>query len=190
MIIIIQSSYIVDEKLILLMGEYDPFGKLCSRIMAGKSAFMVDRTPLQLLDDSLIYIGFDLRGAVAGAKSVLNKKMKCPIIVNPYLGICLFPSKSPYKPDCIWFNPNHIVNTTAFGNKTKVELSNGYSITMDEKLSTFNDKIQLAQQLLRQSIERGTRPGISFYVEPKKDHQLTKEKTGKYNFDRLEKEEN
>ncbi|WP_312473245.1 competence protein ComK [Neobacillus sp.] len=190
MTIIIQKNYFIEKKTILMMGEYNRYGKLCARVMAGKSAFLVNRTPLQLLDDTLTYIGFDLKGAMMGAKSVLDKKVKCPIIVNPYLGICLFPNKSPHKVDCIWFNPEHIVKTTAVGIKTKVELSNGYTIMVDSKLSSFNDKIDTANRLIRISMKRGNHPNpIIFYLEPRKEHQLTKEETGKYNFEALEEEQ-
>jgi competence transcription factor ComK len=55
-----------------------------------KTNLLVDRAPLNLLDDTLKYIGFDLRGAMAGAKFILNKTVKCPIIVNPYQSVCRF----------------------------------------------------------------------------------------------------
>lgn len=172
-----------------MMGEYDRYGKLCTRVMAGRSSFLVDRTPLQLLDDTLISIGYNLRGAMSGAKSILGKKMKCPFIVNPYLGICLFPSKSPNRVDCIWFNPEQILKTIPMGDKTKVELRNGVSIIVESKCSFFNNKIQAANQLLNISLERGHHPApIIFYLEPKKELQLSKEETGKYNFDALEEE--
>lgn len=187
---LIQKNYFIERTMILVMGEYDRYGKLCARIVEGTTSFLVDRTPLQLLDDTLMYIGFDLKGAITGAKSILGKKMKCPIIVNPYLRICLFPNKSPKKADCIWFNPDHITKTTAAGSKTEVELSNGYSITVDSKLAYFNDKIYTANKLLRLSEERGTQPNSSIlYLHPTKDHQLVKEKTGKYNFNELEKKQ-
>ncbi|MFF2449923.1 competence protein ComK [Neobacillus sp. NPDC058068] len=188
--IIILKNYFIEKKMILMMGEYDQIGKLCARVVAGKSSFLVDRPPLHLLNDTLTYIGFDLKGAMTGAKSILGKKKKCPIIVNPYLGISLFPNKSPQKVDCIWFNPEHIIKTTAMGNETKVELSNGYSIRVDSKSSTFNDKIQTAKHLIRLSMERGNHPGpVTFYLEPKEGRQLSKEKTGKYNFSSLEDEQ-
>ncbi len=189
MTIIIQKNYIIEKKTVLMMGEYDRYGKLCTRVMAGRSSFLVDRTPLQLLDDTLISIGYNLRGAMSGAKSILGKKMKCPFIVNPYLGICLFPSKSPNRVDCIWFNPEQILKTIPMGDKTKVELRNGVSIIVESKCSFFNNKIQAANQLLNISLERGHHPApIIFYLEPKKELQLSKEETGKYNFDALEEE--
>ncbi|MFC4802588.1 competence protein ComK [Neobacillus sp. GCM10023253] len=182
-----QRNYYIEKKMILMTGEYNRFGKLCARVMVGTSAFLVDRSPLQVLDDTLTYIGFDLKGATTGAKVVLDKKAKCPIIVNPYLGICLFPTKSPKKADCIWFNPEHIEKTTAMGNNTIVELSNGYTMIIESKLASFNDKIEKARQLIHLSTKRGKQPDITSYEHtPPIDHQLTKEKSGKYNFDILE----
>lgn len=173
--------------MILLTGEYDCFGKLCARVMAGESSFLVDRSPLQLLDDTLTYIGYDLRGATASAKLILGERARCPIIVNPYLGICLFPNMSPHNVDCIWFNPEHIVRTIAVGYKTEVVLSNGHSILVDSRLTFFNNKIHKANQLLQITMKRGNQSGpILFYLEPQKRHQLTKEKTGKYNFSNFE----
>lgn len=173
--------------MILLMGEYDGYGKLCARVLTGGSSFLVDRTPLQLLDDTLTYIGYDLRGAISSAKLILGERARCPIIVNPYLGICLFPNKSPSKADCIWFNPEHIVRTMTIGYKTEVELSNGHTIIVDSRISNFNNKIHKAKQLMQITMKRGNQPGpILFYLEPQKRHQLTKEKTGKYNFSHLE----
>ncbi|MEH7085416.1 competence protein ComK [Neobacillus drentensis] len=184
---IIQKKYFIEKKMILLTGEYDGYGKLCARVMAGGASFLVDRSPLQLLDDTLTYIGFDLRGAMASAKLILGERSRCPIIVNPYLGICLFPNKSPHKADCIWFNPDHIVRTIAMGLKTEVELSNGHSIIVDSRLTYMNNKIHRANQLLQIAMKRGNQPGpIHFYLEPPKRHNLTKEKTGKYNFSTLE----
>jgi competence protein ComK len=173
-----------------VMGEYDPYGKLCSRIMVEKTTLLVDRHPLHLLDDTLKYIGSDLRGAIAGAKYILNKTVKCPVIVNPYQSVCLFPSKSPQKQDCIWFNPDHIVNIKAIGNKTQVELSNGHFMLVDAKLTAFNNKLQTAHQLKRLTKERGIQASpLLLYLEQPKKHQLLKEKSGKYNFDILEDEE-
>ncbi|WP_268874711.1 competence protein ComK [Neobacillus drentensis] len=93
----------------------------------------------------------------------------------------------PHNAECIWFNPEHIVRTIAVGSKTKVELSNGHSIIVDSRLAFFNNRIHNANQLLQIAINRGNHPApITFYLEPKTTHLLTKEKTGKYNFTYLE----
>jgi competence protein ComK len=165
--------YLLDKRIILMTGEYDQYGKHCSRVMIGKTSYLVDRTPLQLLDETLMYIGFDLRGATSSAKSILGIKAKCPVMINSYQSVCLFPTKSPQWIDCIWFNPEHIVKTKARSGKTEVELSNGYSIIIGAKLLAFNNKVTKANQLRRISMERGLQNGtLQFYLEPKKGHQL------------------
>lgn len=172
--------YLVDTNVIIMTGEYDNHGKLCARVMIGNETLLVDRTPVQLLNDTLKYIGFDLKGALEGAKEIIGEKYMRPVVVNPYKGICLFPNKSPKKEDCIWFNPDHIVKTKSRGYKTEVELSNGVSILIDSKLSYFNKKLQTAFQLKRTSIDRGNNLDCSRV--PKKRKPLTKSKNGTYNF--------
>ncbi|WP_373889950.1 competence protein ComK [Neobacillus cucumis] len=110
----------------------------------------------------------------------------CPIIVNPYKGICLFPYKSSRKEDCIWFNPDHIVKTKTRGFKTEVELSNGVSILIDLKKYTFIYKIQTALQLKNITNDRGNHSQpLSSFIEPQKAKLITKLKEGKYNFKSL-----
>jgi competence protein ComK len=67
------------------------------------------------------------------------------------------------------------------------ELSNGHSIIVDTRLTSFNTKIHKANQLMETSRKRGNHPGpTTFYFEANKGHLFTKEKTGKYNFSNLE----
>jgi len=170
-----------------MTGEYNEHGKLCARVMIGSNTLLVDRKPVQLLDETLKYIGFDLRGAIKGAKEILGNRKMCPFVMNPYQGVCLFPNKSPRKEDCIWFNPDHIVDCRARGTKTVVELSNGISMIVDTKFHTLNNKIQLALKLKRISSERGklTTP-LSLFTATKIKELRFNATTGKYNFGSLE----
>lgn len=58
---IIDQFYLLNEDVILLTGEYNEYGKLCARIMIGGQTILVNRSPLQVMDDTLKYIGFDLK---------------------------------------------------------------------------------------------------------------------------------
>ncbi|MEH7415783.1 competence protein ComK [Neobacillus drentensis] len=182
----IEQFYLVDEDVILMTGEYNNLGKFCARIMVGGQTLLVNRSPLQVMDDTLKYIGFDLKGALKGTKNILGNINMCPIIVNPYKGICLFPYKSSKKEDCVWFNPDHIIKTKARGCKTEVELSNGVSIIIDLKKYYFINKIQTAHQLKKISSERGNHPRpLSYFNESEKRKQITRLNEGKYNFTSL-----
>ncbi|MEH7544853.1 competence protein ComK [Neobacillus vireti] len=180
---IIDQFYLLDEDIILMTGEYNNEGKFCARIMVGGQTLLVNRTPIQVMDDTLKYIGFDLKGAIKGTKNILGNINMCPILVNPYKGICLFPYKSPKKEDCVWFNPDHIVKTKTRGCKTEVELSNGVSIIIDLKKYYFINKIQTALLLKNISRERGNHPHpLSYFNESEKQRQINKLKEGGYNF--------
>ncbi|MBO0959938.1 competence protein ComK [Neobacillus sp. MM2021_6] len=178
--------YLVDRNVILMTGEYDNQGRFCARVMIGKDTLLVDRTPVQLLDDTLKYIGFDLKGALEGAKAIVGEKYMRPVLVNPYKEICLFPNMSPKKEDCVWFNPDHIITAKSRGYKTEVELSNGVSILIDSKLGCFNTKLQRAFQLKRTSTERGNHPNpTNSIINLKQRNPFSKSKDGKYNFGSL-----
>jgi competence protein ComK len=180
------DNYLVEKNMVCMMGEYDRYGKLCARVIIGNKSYLVNRTCLQILNDSLKYIGYDLKGAVTGAKFILGNRNMCPVMVNPYQVICLFPNKSPQKEDCIWFNPDHIVKTKACGNRTLIELSNGHSILVDSKRSSFNNKMQIANQLKEISSQRGNRPtSMNLHLTRKKAYQFSKDKSGSYNFNAL-----
>ncbi|PLS02344.1 competence protein ComK [Neobacillus cucumis] len=146
----------------------------------------VNRSPIEVMDVTLKYIGFDLKGAIQGSKHILGKIHMCPIIVNPYKSICLFPYKSTRKEDCVWFNPEHIVKSKAHRFKTEVELSNGVSIIIDLKRFYLINKIQAALQLKKIASERGNHPhSLSDYLALEKVKPITKLKEGKYNFQSL-----
>lgn len=184
------TFYLIDRNIIMMVGEYDANGRLCSRVMIGSESILVERTPLQLMDDTLKYISFNLSGAYKGAKDILGDIRLCPVIVNPYQDVCLFPIISTQKDDCLWFNPQHIVKTKRIGYKTEVELSNGISIMVDLRIHSFNSKMQTALQLWKLSKDRGnTHNPMIFHHEPKKPHQLAKLKNGKYNFDTWHKKQ-
>lgn len=181
------DCFLVAKDLVFMMGEYDRYGRLCARIIKGKKSHLVNRTCVQILNDSLNCIGYDLKGAIKGARSILGNRNMCPVMVNPYQIICLFPIKSPQKEDCIWFNPDHIVKTKAYGNKTLIELSNNQSILVDSKLYSFNNKLQIANQLKQISSQRGNQPtSMNLHLTRKKGHQFSKDKTGRYNFNELD----
>jgi competence protein ComK len=85
-------------------------------------------------------------------------------------GIYFFPSKSPKRPDCVWFSLIHVKGAVTFGkNKTKVLLSHGHSIIVDGQLSSFMNKWQRALEL-RRKIAVYEKCPIKFYLEPKEDN--------------------
>jgi competence protein ComK len=150
-----------------MVGHYDRNGKLCSFVRELNRELIVDRSPLEILADTIKCMGFDLRGAIATAKLILGEIPMCPLVVNPIHNICVFSTKSAKNEEAMWFNPIHIVRTHGFYFKTKVVLRDGRTITVPSKVSSFNTKLQNADQLRKITEEIGNDP-ISFLLEPKR----------------------
>jgi competence protein ComK len=166
----IVNYYIINPQTIQLMGEYDRYGKLCTRVVEVERSFLVDMSPTEVLKGSINYIGYDLKGAIAGSRNILGNRRMYPIMVNYISGICLFPDRSYKSTDCVWFNPYHIVKTSSFNKKTKVVFSNGSTCIVNTRFSAFNTKVQTAEQLRKITLERGKNPMMTFVLEAKKEH--------------------
>ena len=150
-----------------MVGYYDRQAKLCTLVKELHKTFIVDRSPLEILNDSIRCIGFDLRGAMETAKWLLGNKYMCPVMVNPIHRICVFPDKSTKNPHTMWFNPYHIARTKSFNQKAQIDFTNGLSITHPSTLYSFNQKLQTAEQFRKMIIKIDNDP-FSFKEDPKK----------------------
>jgi competence protein ComK len=178
----IVNYYIINLQMVLMMGEFNRYGKLCTRVMELDKTFLVDKAPLEVLKDTIHYIDFN-HGAGSSVNHIVGDNTStCSYMINPIHDICAFPNQAYKNDDTIWFNPIHIVNTSAIGRHTLVDLSNGYSIEVYSSLSSFNHKWQKAQLLRRTTMERG-KSQISLLVDQKEKNLLKKDPSGSYNFE-------
>lgn len=141
-----EKYYFITSEFMYMLGHHDRYGKLCTQIIETARTFLVDMSPLEILDLSISAFGFDLRGAIAASKKLLGDIHMYPIKVNPTYQIVVFPTKSLNNEDTIWFNPNHIERTTSIFRKTAILFSNGDTLILPAKLSSFNSKLQTADQ--------------------------------------------
>ncbi|NMD72711.1 hypothetical protein HHO41_21015 [Bacillus sp. DNRA2] len=176
---LLEKFYIINQHMMYIEGVLDENGKLISKVHQDDKTFLVDRSPLEILKDSIKFIGYDYRGAKATAKWLLGEINLCPVMVNPILGICVFPDPSITSVEAILFNPAHIIRTTSHHGKTRIEFSNGYILDIKRKLSSFNHKLQAAEQLRKLTVEIGKNPK-SFILDPNKKrilHNISKRKS-------------
>jgi competence protein ComK len=170
-ILTIEKNYIINQNLMCMVGVYDRNGKTCTIVREVNKTFIVDKSPLEILEFSIKSIGFNLRGAMTTSKWFMGDIHMCPVMVNPILKICLFPIQSAKRVDTMWFNPEHIRRTTSFFRKTNVEFTNGFHMRVNSKLSSFNNKLKIAEQYQEITVEAGKNP-TSFLLEPKNKQLL------------------
>ncbi|NRD76936.1 competence protein ComK [Bacillus sp. BRMEA1] len=161
-----EEKYVINQHFMWMVGVFDHRAKVCSLVGQEDKSFFVDQSPLEILDGSLALIGFDLKGAMKASKSHLKNVHMCPIMVNPTLNICLFPSHSPRREDTMWFNPLQIHRTFSKDNKTSIEFENGTQMTINSRITSFNNKLKIAEQYLKTKVAAARDP-LTYLVDPK-----------------------
>lgn len=162
------DHYFINEQTVLLTGEYDQFGRLCTRVIEGEKTFLVNMRPRQVINNTLLKLGSDFRAVRESSKNILGSMHMCPIKINCNLGIWLFPTKSYLNDYCVWFSLMHVKHTKAHGvRRTEVFLSYNHSFMIEMKESSFNQKRQKAEDLRALMVKNSQSP-ITFFVEPKK----------------------
>jgi competence protein ComK len=176
--LIIENHYVINQHMMYMFGLMDRNAKLCTLVREFHRVFIVDRSPLEIIDDSLRSIGFNLKGAMETAKLIIENKAMCPVMLNHIHNICVFPDKSHKHEDTIWFNPCHILRTHSIKRKTQIEFRNRLLLMIDSKLFSFNHKLKSAEQLSRITIENANNPQ-SYIIYPPKRVRKRKSKTKK-----------
>ncbi|WP_045518917.1 competence protein ComK [Neobacillus niacini] len=171
----IEPHYIINQHMMYMFGLLDRNAKVCTLVREFHRVFIVDRSPLEILDDSLRCIGFNLKGAMDTAKIIIGNNMMCPVMINHIHNICVFPDKSHKHEDTIWFNPCHILRTQSSKRKTHIEFRNRQTLKNDSKLFSFNNKWKSAEQLSTITIENANNP-VSYIIAPPKKRRKRKYK--------------
>lgn len=142
------EEYVIKRLTSALVPEYDLYGKLISRVYEGTSSFLVNSSPLQIMEHSAQYYGHCLKGAMNAAKLALGGKIKMgPVKVSGNLGMYWFPSKSPNSHDCSWFALCPYMNVHAGAQKvTDVALRDGHTVSIPITVGGFERKIHRTQK--------------------------------------------
>ena len=127
-----------------LKSEFNANGRHCTRIIEPKKEILVEKKPQEVIDETLKYFSYDLKGALKGAKSIIGNKKFCPVNLYPAHNIIIFPYKAMDNVDNIWFNSNLISTAQPSGIKTQVEFDGGHKLLVDSSYRCFSTKLQTA----------------------------------------------
>ncbi|SEM74516.1 competence protein ComK [Mesobacillus persicus] len=172
---LIKRHYLINQQFMSMAGFYDRHGKLCTLVRETERTFIVDKSPIEILDESICWVGYDLKGAILASKRLLGDIQMCPIMVNPVERIVLFPTQSHKNAETTWLNPAHIRRTISMNRQTLVRFTNGTTLLIPSRLSSFNTKIQNAEQL-EDITARGPNSTFSFILDPKKRKKKKKQR--------------
>ena len=110
-------------------------------------SFVVDKTPLQIVEESCEYFGSSLQGRQIGTTNLVGFTHKVPVIVEETFDLIFFPTKSPRNNDCSWLSYSHILKLDKFKDKTIIELKNGKKIIVNSSTPIIDNQLYRCSRL-------------------------------------------
>lgn len=153
----IVNKHVLNQESTIVTPEFDRYGNENSRLIENDQNFLVRMRPLDLINESIRYYGFNLAGAIDGSRSILGKINMPPVVVIPQFDVIWFPCKSHKHKDCVWLAHAHIIDKEKIDSgRTKVYFKQGHSLVIDLSLRQFDRRMQRASELHLQQIKRRT----------------------------------
>jgi len=137
------ESYEVNSETVALI----PKDKDKTIVYETDNSFVVDSTPLKIMEESCEYFGSSFEGRVSGTLSLVGYTHKVPIIVEESRDLIFFPTLSPKNEECSWIAYNHIIKPDKFKDKTILELKNGKKILINTSTAIIDNQLYRSSRL-------------------------------------------
>lgn len=124
-----------------------PLDNYRSKIIEKDSIFIVDKTPLQVVEESCEYFGSSYQGRHRGTEILTGITHKSPIIIEESREIIFFPTSSPKLYDCAWISFKNVIKHSRVKNSCVIEFKSGYLLEVDVSYGSLENQILRAARL-------------------------------------------
>ena len=132
------ERFIVDKKTDMLCPYFTQTGLIYTFLLRNAKKLLVKKSPLKVIEDSLLFYGDSYQAVKENACQLLGKKTIVPIVINAKKPIYLFPTHSESKACNMWFSLDAIQVSEPFGKDfTKVTFYDGTSQLIQVSHSLF-----------------------------------------------------
>ena len=84
--------------------------KATEKLIEKTKTFVVDLTPMKIIENSCAYFGSSYQGRFLGTKNLIGISHKAPIIIEESREIIFFPTNSPRIYECAWISLKNLQN--------------------------------------------------------------------------------
>lgn len=137
------DSYEINQDTVAIV----PKDEKTSIIYEVDNSFVVEKSPLKIMEDSCEYFGSSLEGRQTGTYKLVGFTHKVPVVVEESFDLIFFPTVSPKSTQCAWINYSHILQPDKFKDKTIIELKNGKKILVNVSSAVINNQMFRCQRL-------------------------------------------
>ena len=149
--------------------------KFCSEVLEYEKEIIVDKRPLDVIDQSCRYFGSSYSGRKTGTKDLMRVTHKSPIVIDPANSIYFFPTTSSTRADCAWISHSFVKEYSATKDyNTNVTFTNGKQIILPLSAKSFENQLFRTAQLrttISSRIEQEQQK-INMLLLPKDEREL------------------
>ena len=137
------ESYEINDETVALI----PKDKNKTIVYETENSFVVNGSPLEIMEESCEYFGSSFEGRQIGTMKLVGYTHKVPIIVEETKDLIFFPTLSPKNDSCSWIAYNHVFKPDKFKDKTILELKNGKKILIDSSTAVIDNQLYRCSRL-------------------------------------------
>lgn len=124
-----------------------PFETGKARVIETHGELIINKTPMEIIEDSCLYFGSTYDGRHTATKYLLGISYKSPIIVEESRNIIFFPTNSPRQYDCCWISLRNIMDYKRKHNHSIIYFDNGKQILLNISYGSLDNQILRATRL-------------------------------------------
>lgn len=118
-----------------------------SKVIEENNSYIVNKTPMKIIDNSCKFFGSSYEGRFSGTKTLTGITHKSPIIIEESRKMIFFPTKSPRLDSCIWISFNNILNYEQKENNSIIKFCCGKVLELDISYNIIDNQILRATRL-------------------------------------------
>lgn len=124
-----------------------PIENFCSKVVEKDNTIIVNRTPMQIIEDSCSFFGSSYFGRAKGTKKVIGISHKAPIIIEESKEIIFFPTSSPRLYECCWLSLKNIDKYKKQDSNSSIIFNNGFALELDMSYGSLDNQVLRATRL-------------------------------------------
>ena len=137
-----------------------PIDNYCSRVVEKEDVFIVEKTPMEIIEDSCSFFGSSYVGRANGTKKLIGISHKAPIIVEETKEIIFFPTSSPRLYECCWLSLKNIEKYHKKAKTSAILFDSGYLLELDMSYGSLDNQVLRATRL--ESVLRTRKNKVAF----------------------------
>lgn len=124
-----------------------PIDNFCSKVIEKDSNFVIEKTPMQIIEDSCSFFGSSYTGRATGTKKLIGVSHKAPIIVEESREIIFFPTSSPRLYECCWVSLKNIEHYHKKEKCSAIIFNSGFLLELDMSYGSLDNQVLRATRL-------------------------------------------